>query len=89
VVAVDLGREAVDRLHRGELLVHEPSLPELFAATRDRIHFSSDPAALAGCDLVIVSRDIPTDANDGSDPEIVHRLIEAAIPTCGPGPPWS
>ena len=80
VIAVDLDREAVERLGRGELPVHEPGLPELLAATRDRIQFSSEPSALAECDLVIVSRDIPTDADNGSDPEIVHRLIEAAIP---------
>ena len=85
VIAVDLDREAVDRLGRGELPVHEPGLPELLAATRDRIQFSSDPSALAECDLVIVSRDIPTDADNGSDPEIVHRLIEAAIPHLRPG----
>ena len=36
VVAVDLETEPVDRLRRGELPVQEPSLPELFAANRDR-----------------------------------------------------
>jgi len=80
VVAVDLDREAVDQLRRGELPVHEPSLPELFEATRGRMTFSTDPAALTECDLVVVSRDIPTDAEDGSDPSVVDRLIEGAIP---------
>jgi UDPglucose 6-dehydrogenase len=85
VVAVDLDPEPVDRLRRGELPVHEPSLPTLFAAVRDRMRFSSDPAALAECDLVVVSRDIPTDADNGSDPSIVDRLVEAAIPHLRPG----
>jgi UDPglucose 6-dehydrogenase len=85
VVAVDLEREPVERLRRGDLPVHEPSLLELYAATRERMTFSTDPAALAECDLVVVSRDIPTDAENGSDPSIVDRLIESAIPHLRPG----
>ena len=85
VVGVDLDPEPVDRLRRGELPVHEPALPELFAAHRDRLTFSPDPAALAECDLVVVSRDIPTDTDNGSDPTVVERLIEAAIPHLRPG----
>jgi len=84
VVAVDLEREPVERLRRGDLPVHEPSLPELFAGARERMSFSSDPAVLAECDLVIVSRDIPTDAENGSNPSVVDRLIEAAIPHLRP-----
>jgi UDPglucose 6-dehydrogenase len=85
VVGVDLERGPVECLRRGELPVHEPGLPELFAAHRDRMSFSTDPAALAACDLVIVSRDIPTDADNGSDVSVVDRLIEAAIPHLRPG----
>ena len=79
VVGVDLERGPVECLRRGELPIHEPALPELFAAHRDRMSFSTDPAALAECDLVIVSRDIPTDADNGSDVSVVDHLIEAAI----------
>ena len=85
VVAVDLEAEPVERLRRGELPVHEPSLPELFAAARDRMTFSTDPSALAACDLVVVSRDIPTDTDNGSDPSVVDRLVDAAIPHLRPG----
>src|SRR6266436_2289011 len=85
VVAVDLEAEPVDRLRKGELPVHEPSLPELFASTRERMTFSTDPSALAACDLVVVSRDIPTDTDNGSDPSVVNRLLEAAIPHLRPG----
>ncbi len=84
VVGVDLDHEPVECLRRGELPVHEPSLPELFAANRDRMSFSTDPAALAECDLVVVSRDIPTDADNGSDASVVDRLVEAAIPHLRP-----
>ena len=85
VVAVDLEAEPVDRLRKGELPVHEPSLPELFASTRERMTFSTDPSALAACDLVVVSRDIPTDTENGSDPSVMNRLLEAAIPHLRPG----
>ncbi|MEX2224540.1 MAG: nucleotide sugar dehydrogenase [Candidatus Rokuibacteriota bacterium] len=85
VVAVDLDHDPVERLARGELPLHEPSLPELFATTRVRMCFSADPAALGECDLVIVSRDIPTDADNASDCSVVDRLIDAAIPHLRPG----
>ncbi len=85
VVAVDLEAEPVEQLGRGELPVHEPSLRELFAAARDRMTFSTDPSALAACDLVVVSRDIPTDTDNGSDPSVVDRLVDAAIPHLRPG----
>ncbi len=81
----DLEAEPVARLRKGELPVHEPSLPELFASTRERMTFSTDPSALAACDLVVVSRDIPTDTDNGSDPSVVNRLLEAAIPHLRPG----
>jgi UDPglucose 6-dehydrogenase len=85
VIAVDLEREPVERLGRGELPVHEPGLPEAFAAARERMRFSTDPAALAECALVIVSRDVPTDAGNGSDTSAVLRLVDAAIPHLHPG----
>jgi UDPglucose 6-dehydrogenase len=85
VIAVDLEREPVERLGRGELPVHEPGLPEAFADARERMRFSTDPAALAECPLVIVSRDVPTDAGNGSDTSAVLRLVDAAIPHLHPG----
>ena len=80
VVGVDLDRAPVDALGRGELPVHEPGLPEAFAASRARMRFATDPAVLAECPLVIVSRDVPTDAGNGSDTTAVLRLVDAAIP---------
>lgn len=85
VVGVDLDREPVERLQRGELPVHEPGLPEAFAAARGRMRFTEDPAALGECPLVIVSRDVPTDDANGSDTSAVLRLLDAAIPHLRPG----
>ena len=43
VVGVDLEAQPVERLGRGELPVHEPGLPEAFAAARepDALHHGS------------------------------------------------
>ncbi len=80
VVAVDLDPVPVEALAGGTLPVHEPALPELFASARGRMTFSTDPASLAGCPLVIVARDVPTDAQNTSDTSVVLRLVDAAVP---------
>ena len=85
VVGVDLEAEPVERLGRGELPLHEPGLPEAFAVARERMRFTTDPAALAECPLVIVSRDVPTDAGDEADTAAVLRLVDAAVPHLRPG----
>jgi len=85
VIGVDLEQDPVERLGRGEMPVHEPGLSEAFASARHRMRFTTDPAALAECPLVIVSRDVPTDAANGSDTSAVLRLIDAAIPHLRPG----
>lgn len=80
VVAVDLDGDSVATLSRGELPIYEPALHDLFAKTRHRMSFSSDPGALANCRLVIVSRDVPTDSDNHSDASPIFRLVEAVIP---------
>ena len=85
VIAVDLDADPVDRLNRGELPVHEPGLGDLFGAARGRMRVSTDPAALAECPLVIVSRDVPTDSTNGSDLSPVLKLLDAAEPHLRPG----
>ena len=80
VVAVDLDPVPVAALRRGDLPVLEPSLPEVFAAARSRMTFSTEPADLAACPLVIVSRDVPTDDANASDPAPVLGLVDAALP---------
>jgi len=60
--------------------LREPDLPELLERSRPWITFSDDPACVADCDLVVVARDVPTDASNTSDPTPVLDLIEAAMP---------
>lgn len=80
VVAMDLDPALIQALQRGALPVHEPSLDELFARTRRQLTFTTDPALLAECPLVIVARDVPTDAANTSDTSVVLRLVDAAVP---------
>jgi UDPglucose 6-dehydrogenase len=80
VIALDLDPAPVRELQRGTLPVHEPSLEELFAPVRRQMTFSTDPALLAECPLVIVARDVPTDAANTSDTSVVLRLADAAVP---------
>jgi UDPglucose 6-dehydrogenase len=80
VVAVDLDPAPVQALQRGALPVHEPSLEELFTRARRQLTFSTDPVLLADCPLVIVARDVPTDAANASDTSVVLRLVDAAVP---------
>jgi UDPglucose 6-dehydrogenase len=80
VVAVDLDGPVVAQLAAGRLPVHEPSLDELFAKSRGRMTFTTDPAALAQCDLLIVARDVPTDDRNVSDLSAVLALVDAAVP---------
>jgi UDPglucose 6-dehydrogenase len=80
VVAVDADPMTVDALNCGRLLVHEPGLDRLFAETRSRMRFTTDPSALAPCPLVIVARDVPTDEANQSDTAAVLALVDGALP---------
>lgn len=80
VVAVDLDPAPVQALRHGTLPVHEPSLEELFTRARRQLTYSSDPSLLADCALVIVARDVPTDAANVSDTSVVLGLVDRAVP---------
>ncbi|MBI2756456.1 MAG: UDP-glucose/GDP-mannose dehydrogenase family protein [Chloroflexi bacterium] len=80
VLGVDPDQQVVDRLAAADLPVHEPGLPDLLTRSQRDISFSADLARLAECPLVIVARDVPTDAANRSDLAPVLALVDAAIP---------
>lgn len=84
VVAFDPDPARVDALRRGELPVVEPGLPELLAKNRKRLSFTSAPADLAGCDVLYVAPDVPTDDAGVSDLGPIRALIDAVDPALGP-----
>jgi UDPglucose 6-dehydrogenase len=74
----------VNRIACGELPVNEPGLDDLLAASRERIAFSSDVAALRRCDIVYVAYDVPTDDAGESDLEPIEALLDRIGPALGP-----
>ena len=60
--------------------VHEPDLIETLTAYQSHMRFSTEPAALAACDLVYISTDVPTDDHGVADVSIVHQLISLVQP---------
>jgi UDPglucose 6-dehydrogenase len=79
VVGFDPDLARTTPLARGELPVSEPQLPELLAKNAKRLRFTSDPAALAGCDVVYVAPDVPTDDNGQSDLGPINALLDRVL----------
>jgi len=75
-VGYDPDPNLVQALSRGDLPVVEPGLDALVAKNKDRLAFSDDVTALAGCDVVFVARDVPTDGEGQSDLSPIHALVD-------------
>src|SRR5437588_12887364 len=74
VIGYDADESLVANLQAGKLPILEPDLPELLASVGPRIEFRSDPRALAVCDVIYFSVDVPTDCHNRSDPSVVRQL---------------
>src|SRR5690348_14429143 len=74
----DADESVTERLRRHDLPILEPDLDRLLAANRDRISFSSRASDLAGCDLVYIAADAPTDDEGESDLGPIAQLIGQA-----------
>ncbi|MBM3944715.1 MAG: nucleotide sugar dehydrogenase [SAR202 cluster bacterium] len=85
VVGYDEQPALVAELSAGRLPVHEPGLPDLVSEHAARLRFAADPSALAGCDVVFVAIDVPTDAADRSDLTPVSRLVGQVAAVVAPG----
>lgn len=83
-VCFDADADLIGRLQKGDLPVLEPDLPELLAKNRARLRFTADVGDLAGCDVVYVALDVPTDDAGKSDLAGLDGLLELAIPALGP-----
>jgi UDPglucose 6-dehydrogenase len=87
VTGFDEDASLVSSIRDGRLPVVEPGLPELLASTRERLRLTSELADLADCDLLYVAVDVPTAADDSSDPAPVARLLELAVSAARSGVP--
>ena len=68
--------DVVAAVTRGELPVLEPGLPELLAASRDRLTFTAQVHDLSRCDLVYVAVDVPTDDAGVSDLAPIGAMLD-------------
>lgn len=84
VVAFDPDAALCAALDRSEVPILEPGLERLLSEHRNRIRFTADRAALAGCDVVLLSIDTPTDAENSSDLTPLDRLLAEVSTVAGP-----
>ena len=76
VVCFDPDPARIDPIARGTLPVSEPQLDDLVTKNKARLQFTTDPAALAACDVVYVAPDVPTDDQGKSDLGPINVMLE-------------
>lgn len=79
VIAYDPDEALCGALADGRLPFVEPGLPELLAARESHIRFTHVAAELSACELIIFSKDVPTDEADLSDLLPLHELADAVV----------
>jgi UDPglucose 6-dehydrogenase len=77
VVAYDPDAALAARCAAGDFPIEEPGFKELFAANRNRLHYTADAAKLVQCDLVFYALDIRTNDRNESDTGPLTQLIHA------------
>jgi UDPglucose 6-dehydrogenase len=85
VVAYDPDAALAARCRGGDFPIDEPGFKELFAAHRDRLHYTADVARLAECDLVFYALDIRTNDQNISDTGPLTKLIHDTAPALAAG----
>jgi UDPglucose 6-dehydrogenase len=80
VWCVDVDADKITRLQRGEIPIYEPGLAESLAASRGRMHFSTELApALAHARLLFVAVGTPPTYSGDADLSAVHAVV-ASMP---------
>jgi UDPglucose 6-dehydrogenase len=77
VVARDVVAEKVDALQRGEVMIHEPGLPELVQRNRERLSFTTEIGELLqGAKLLFVCVDTPPTESGDADLSSVRTVVD-------------
>jgi UDPglucose 6-dehydrogenase len=77
VWARDIVPEKIESLKRGEVPIHEPGLPELVAENAERLHFTTDMAAvLDNTRLLFVCVDTPPTYSGDADLSRVESVLD-------------
>lgn len=79
VVGFDPDAVLIGALTIGELPISEPDLADTLMTDRDRLHFTADAADLSVCDVVVLSRDVPTGQGGESDIGVVETLFATMV----------
>src|SRR3954447_6030038 len=80
VYCIDIDREKIAALERGEIPIYEPGLAELVASNRERLHFSTDIAdALEHARLLFVAVGTPPTYSGDADLSAVQAVV-ASMP---------
>jgi UDPglucose 6-dehydrogenase len=77
VWARDIVEEKIESLSRGEVPIHEPDLPELVQKNAERLHFTTDMAAvLERTELLFVCVDTPPTYSGDADLSRVESVLD-------------
>ena len=85
VVAYDPDASLCVALKQANPPVVEPGLISLLRDGSPRIRYAADASALAHCDVIYISVDVPTDAANRSDIGPVRELLRTASEVAKPG----
>ena len=66
----------IDDLNLRKWPIREPNLDETFETAKDNLTFTSDINKLSNCEIIYISKDVPTDDSGNSDLREVEKLIE-------------
>lgn len=80
VVGFDPDRSCVEAIAVGRLPILEPGLDDLCHMHKARLIFSHEVGALAACDVVYISTDVPTDDQGSSNLVGIRDLIQQVLP---------
>ncbi len=81
IIGLDFDRPKVSRLQQGYAPLFEPGLEELIqrGMGKGNLTFATDPAVVAGADLLWVAYDTPVDDDDKADADWVHKQVRGCF----------
>jgi UDPglucose 6-dehydrogenase len=76
IFCFDPNNKLIETLKNFEPPITEPQLIDLLRKNNQRLFFSSDPKALASCDVIFVAPDVSTDDKGHSDLSVLNELLQ-------------
>ena len=76
VIAFDENKKIINALKIGQTDIDEPYLRSKMITFKDKIHYTSNIDDLRACDIVYISKDVPTNNEGESDLRVINKLIK-------------